>query len=83
MRLRNLSRSGALIETVVPLQRDTLFNVTVESHQHLTTLRARVCHVRRTHLDDGYLIGLEFIGAEPDDLEPLLGDQLPDHAARP
>ena len=79
MRLHNISRSGALIETVAPLQRDTLLNVSVESEQHLTTLRARVCHVRRTHIGDGYLVGLEFVGPDPDDMDRLLARDLPDH----
>jgi len=65
--LHNVSVSGALIETAAPLQPDTIFSVTFESDKHLATLRARVCHVRRTHLDDGYLVGLEFLGAEPGD----------------
>ena len=83
VRLRNVSRSGALVETIAPLQRDTLYNITIETDQHLTTLRARVCHVRRTHLDDGYLVGLEFVGVEQDELDQLTTDVAADHVARP
>jgi PilZ domain len=75
--LHNVSVSGALIETAAPLQPDTIFSVTFESDKHLATLRARVCHVRRTHLDDGYLVGLEFLGAEPGEMERLLRVEQP------
>lgn len=69
----NVSLSGALIETPAPLQPETEFNLTLESDRHLATLRARVRHVRPTHFDDGYLVGLEFMGVAPGDLERLFG----------
>jgi hypothetical protein len=72
VRVHNVSVSGALIETVAPLQPETVFNVTLESDQQVATIRARVCHVRPTHLDDGYLVGLEFVGAEPQDIDRLI-----------
>jgi c-di-GMP-binding flagellar brake protein YcgR len=71
-----------MIETAALLQRDTLFNVTLESDRHLATVRARVCHVRRTHLDDGYLVGLEFVGVEPSDMEWLVQHDASDHVPR-
>ena len=73
VQILNVSLSGALIETPAPLQPETEFNITLESDRHLATLRARVRHVRPTHFDDGYLVGLEFVGVTPADLEPLLG----------
>jgi len=79
VRLLNVSLAGALIETAAPLQPETIFNVTLESHHHLATIRARVCHVRSTHLDDGYLVGLEFLGAEPEDLARLIHIDPPGH----
>lgn len=69
VRLHNVSPSGVLIETLAPLQPDTVINVTLESDHHLSTVRARVCHVRRTHLDDGYLVGLEFLNPEAREME--------------
>lgn len=68
----NVSVSGALIETSAPLQPEAEFNITLESDAHLAKLRARVRHVRRTHLDDRFLVGLEFLGAEPSDIERLM-----------
>jgi c-di-GMP-binding flagellar brake protein YcgR len=79
VRLLNVSLTGALIETAAPLQPETIFNVTLESEHHLATIRARVCHVRPTHLDDGYLVGLEFLGAEPHDMERLIQRGPADH----
>lgn len=72
VRLLNVSLTGALIETAAPLQPETIFNVTLESDHQVATIRARVCHVRRTHLDDGYLVGLEFLGAELHEMERLI-----------
>jgi c-di-GMP-binding flagellar brake protein YcgR len=73
VQILNLSAFGALIETPTPLQPETEFNIVLESDRHLATLRARVRHVRPTHLDDGYLVGLEFLEAGPGDVERLLG----------
>lgn len=80
VRLINVSLTGALIETAAPLQPDSIFNVTLESDQQVATIRARVCHVRRTHLDDGYLVGLEFLGADPHDMDRLIHPEQPRHA---
>jgi len=77
VRLLNVSLTGALIETAAPLQPETMFNVTLESDQQVATIRARVCHVRPTHLDDGYLVGLEFLGAEPHALDRLIYSDQP------
>ena len=77
VRVLNVSVTGALIETAAPLQPETVFNVTLESDQQVATIRARVCHVRPTHLDDGYLVGLEFLGAEPQDMDRLLHSDQP------
>ena len=70
--LLNVSLAGALIETAAPLQPETVFTVTLQSDHHLATLRARVCHVHPTHLDDGFVVGLEFLGGAPEDLARLL-----------
>lgn len=72
VQILNLSASGALIETPTPFQPETEFNIVLESDRHLATLRARVRHVRPTHFDDGYLVGLEFLEVGPADLERLL-----------
>lgn len=77
VRVVNVSVTGALIETAAPLQPETVFNVTLESDQQVATIRARVCHVRPTHLDNGYLVGLEFLGAEPQDMDRLLHSDQP------
>jgi hypothetical protein len=81
VRLLNVSLSGALIVTPAPLQPETVFNVTLESDHHLATIRARVCHVRPTHLDNEYLVGLEFVGTEPDVLARLLHIDPPGYAS--
>ena len=73
VQILNVSLTGALIETPTALQPETEFNIVLESEQHLATLRARVRHVRPTHFDDGYLVGLEFLGGTTGDLERLLG----------
>ncbi len=82
VRLRNASRGGALIETIAPLQRDTVLTVTIESDRRLTTLQARVCHVRPTHLDDGFIVGLEFVGADPDEMGWFIHENVSDHVPR-
>jgi hypothetical protein len=81
VRLHNVSPTSALIETLAPLQPDTIVNVTLESDHHLSTVSARVCHVRRTHLDDGYLVGVEFLNAEPRDMERFLKQGQPNHVS--
>ena len=78
MRILNLSASGALIEAPTLFQPETEFNIVLESDRHLATLRARVRHVRPTHFDDGYLVGLEFLEAAPGEVERLLGTVPPD-----
>jgi hypothetical protein len=79
VRVHNISPGGAMVETTTRLVRDTVFNVRLESDQHMATVRARVCHVRRSHLENGYLVGLEFVGAEPEDMDRLIPHELPDH----
>jgi PilZ domain-containing protein len=82
VRLRNASRGGALIETTAPLQRDTVLTVTIESDRRLATVQARVCHVRPTHLDDGFIVGLEFVGADPDEMGWFIHENVSDHVPR-
>jgi len=81
VRLIDVSLTGALVETDAPLQPETTLNVTLESERQVATIRARVCHVRRTHLDDGYLVGLEFLGTEPQVMDRLIHPDQPGHAS--
>ena len=80
-RLLDVSLTGALIETDAPLQPETTLNVTLEGDRQVATIRARVCHVRRTHLDDAYLVGLEFLEAEANVMERLIQPDRPSHVS--
>ena len=73
VRILNVSRTGALVESSVPMPRDSVFNITLESERHLVTMAARVCHVRAAHVGAGYFLGLEFVANEGADLDRLLG----------
>ena len=82
VRLYNVSRGGALIDSAALLQRDSLMNVTLESDRRVATLRARVCHIRQHPSDEGYLVGLEFVEVEPTDLDWLVQHDAAGHVQR-
>jgi hypothetical protein len=63
--VENLSRGGALVVSPWPLNVDGQLTVRLGTVDDLSTLQARVRHVRRMPGRDGYLIGLEFTDAEP------------------
>jgi len=64
VRLRDLSVCGVQIEAPWPLPIDTVHRVRLESDTQLSVIDARVRHVRAISERD-YVIGLEFIAAEP------------------
>lgn len=83
MRVRNLSRGGALVESVWPLQPGALHTVRLESDRGVGTLQARVCHVTEQDAQSLYLIGLEFVAIDApalDDIDRFV-HQLPGSAS--
>jgi c-di-GMP-binding flagellar brake protein YcgR len=64
VRLRDLSACGVQIEAPWPLPIDSVHRVRLESDTQLSVLDARVRHVRAISERD-YVIGLEFVTAEP------------------
>lgn len=70
VRLRDLSAGGVQIEAPWPLPVDTIHRVRLESDLQLSTIDARVRHVRPISAHE-YVIGLEFVAAEPAVLDHL------------
>lgn len=81
VRVRNLGSGGALIETDAPLQRDTIFNVQLESARGLVALHARVCHVALAAAGGGYLVGLEFVESDAAAVEQFIARDVLGNAA--
>ena len=73
LRLRNLSRGGALLESASPLTPDSVHRLRVAFADVVADLQARVCHVRVTSHGPGerYLIGLEFLHAQQSTLDRI------------
>lgn len=66
LRLRNLARGGALLESRFTLQVDTVHRLRIASAGRTSDLQARVRHVSRPPGTGGnYLIGLEFLALPP------------------
>lgn len=68
LRLRELARGGALLESGFSLQVDTIHRLRIASADRTTDLQARVRHVSRPQSSAGppaYLIGLEFLALPP------------------
>lgn len=63
--VENLSRGGALVISPSPLNVDGQLTVRLGTVDDFSTLQARVRHVRRMPGRDSFLIGLEFMDAEP------------------
>ena len=85
VRVRNLSRGGALIEAPWSLPPNSVQSVRLESEHHVSKLEARVRHVRESYVGGHYLIGLEFLtvdGTVADQLEGVMLRHLPDNAQR-
>jgi c-di-GMP-binding flagellar brake protein YcgR len=84
VQVHNLSRGGVLVRSHWPLNVDGLHTVRLGLLDEFSTLQARVRHVRRAPASDDYLIGLEFIDAEPRaaaQLERLATSDAPSAAA--
>lgn len=71
--LRNLARGGALIESRVPLNADTVHGVRLMFDDQANDLKVRVRHVTpvREASGDRYLIGLEFVDPAPGTVEQI------------
>ena len=69
--MHNVSPGGALIQVPWAPPVDTRYTVRLESDHHLTSVTARVCHVRQSFTGLEYLVGLEFLPSGP---EHTLGD---------
>jgi len=70
--LRNLSRGGALIHSHVPLPSQSVHRLAFNSDGQDVTVPVRVSHVDPQVSADGertYLIGVEFLAAQPALLE--------------
>ena len=83
VRLINISRGGALIDAPCRLTEHSLCRVRLQSDRHLTTVEARVCHVRQAYPEHRFLIGLEFLSLEEpaaEQIEGLIARHLPPNA---
>lgn len=68
LRLRNLARGGALLESRFSLQVDSVHRLRIASADRTTDVQARVRHVSRptgSPASSSYLIGLEFLALPP------------------
>jgi hypothetical protein len=66
--LRNVSRGGALIHSHVPLPPQSVHRIALQADGHELTVPVCVTHVDAQISPDGeqtYLIGVEFISAQP------------------
>jgi c-di-GMP-binding flagellar brake protein YcgR len=64
LRLVNLSRGGALLETRLPLLRDSIQRLRLAVQGQTLDVQARVCHVAvlaRGSTEQRYLVGFEFL----------------------
>lgn len=64
VRLHDVSQAGALVEISFPLSVDSRQAVQFTHRGHVTTLDARVRHVRPAIDRDRYLVGLEFLSPQ-------------------
>jgi hypothetical protein len=64
--VHNVSPGGALIEVPWAPPVDTRYTVRLESDHHLSSVTARVCHVRQAFTGPAYLVGLQFFPSGPD-----------------
>jgi hypothetical protein len=73
LRLRNLARGGALVETLVPPDPDAfrLLRLGVEGTVHDVEVRVRHVTPQRTASGDRYFVGLEFIEPSPGAVEGI------------
>ena len=72
--LRNVGKGGALFESHVPLEPESIHRLTWTCEGRDTVLQVRVRHVRRVESADGersYLVGIEFLS-----LNPAIGGQI-------
>jgi hypothetical protein len=80
--LHNISRGGALVEAAWPLPHGSVHTIRLESDRHVSTVDARVCHVRQSWDTGRFFIVLEFVALEPGlvvQLERLVSRQVPVH----
>lgn len=83
VRVLNISRGGALIEAPYRLTEHSLCRVRLQTDRQLTTLEARVCHVRQAYPEHRFLIGLEFLSLEEraaEQIDRFIVRQLPSNA---
>lgn len=64
LQLLDVSRGGALVEAAWPLPPGSVHTVRLESDHHVSTVDARVCHVRETWNGERFLMGLEFVSLD-------------------
>lgn len=72
--LINIGRGGALVEGRRPLPVESLHALSLSPSWPGTPIRARVCHASRAEGNGEsrpYLIGFEFLAAEPDSVEEI------------
>lgn len=67
VRVHNLTRQGALIQTHQPLAVESIQSVRLMVDGEPATADVRVCHLRPAAAGDdgGYLVGVEFLAASP------------------
>lgn len=71
LRLRNLARNGALLESRFSLRIDSVHRLRLSSPGRTTDVQVRVRHVAPAGAGGGYLIGLEFLALPPLAIEHL------------
>ena len=64
--VRNISPSGALVESPFTLPLHSWHTVHLGSEAMLGTLDVRVCHIGASDNPAGFLIGLEFVAPDPE-----------------
>ncbi len=72
--LRDISRGGALVESVVPLPAASIQTMRLILERNATEVQVRVCHLRSAVDGVGgtqYLIGLEFVSLPAAALEEI------------
>jgi len=68
MSVRDIAPGGALLESAIPLQPESVHRVTVSYEGQLTPVSVRIRHVRGERTPDGlerYLVGVEFMTSSP------------------
>lgn len=76
MEVHNISQGGALVETRLPLNADSVQRLRLTAHEQTLDLQARVAHVSQRQdvtAPENYLVGVEFLALPQPALEYIDG----------